>query len=81
MHSEISFQIRHLMISNVKGKFTNFEAHCISDADFKNAEINFTAQVGSLSTCDAQRDGRVKSPDFFDAEKFPTITFTSYFCK
>ncbi len=77
IHSEIGFQIRHLMISNVKGKFANFEASAIADADFKNAEINFTAQVDSLSTGDAQRDGHVKSPDFFDAEKFPTITFKS----
>ena len=77
MHSEIGFQIRHLMISNVKGHFTAFESTCVADADFNNAQINFSAQVDSITTNNEQRDGHLKSPDFFDAEKFPTITFKS----
>ena len=77
MHSEIGFQIRHLMISNVKGKFAGFEASAVADADFSKAEISFTAQVDSLNTGDATRDGHLKSPDFFDAAQFPTLTFKS----
>lgn len=78
MHSEIQFKVKHLMIATVTGSFREFEATMASSAeDFSDAEISFTAQVGSISTGNDQRDGHLKSDDFFSAEKFPTLSFTS----
>ena len=77
-HSEVGFKIKHLMISNVKGNFKTFtiEAESASD-DFKDAKVNFTADVASINTGNEQRDGHLKTADFFDAEKHPKITFES----
>ena len=78
MHSEITFKVKHLMISAVTGNFTKFDATMEAEAeDFSNVKISFTADVDSISTGNEQRDGHLKSADFFDAEKFPTISFTS----
>jgi polyisoprenoid-binding protein YceI len=78
-HSEVGFKIKHLMITNVKGHFKQYEAHVESDhADkFHDASIRFEANIGSIDTGNEQRDGHLKSPDFFDAEKFPKLTFVS----
>ncbi len=77
-HSEISFKVKHLMITNVTGSFTSFDATLESnETDFNNATINFSAQVDSISTNNAQRDGHLKSADFFDAQQFPTLNFES----
>ena len=78
LHSEITFKVKHLMISTVTGNFTRFDASLETDAtDFTNGKIRFSAEVDSISTSNEQRDGHLKSSDFFDAEKFPTISFTS----
>jgi len=75
-HSEIAFKIKHLMISNVKGLFSDFSGQAITDGDdFSTAEINFQLNPASISTGVADRDGHLKSPDFFDVEKFTEITF------
>ncbi|MFY8091630.1 MAG: YceI family protein [Chitinophagaceae bacterium] len=77
-HSEISFKVKHLMISNVTGNFTDFEATLTAnEEDFSDATISFTAQVDSINTNNAQRDGHLKSADFFDAQNFPSISFES----
>lgn len=77
-HSEIEFKVKHLMISTVTGKFGSFhaEAETTSD-DFSNASIRFHADVNSISTGNEQRDGHLKSDDFFNAEQFPTLNFVS----
>ncbi len=77
-HSEIEFKVKHLMISTVTGKFNSFhaEAETISD-DFSNASIRFHAEVNSINTGNEQRDGHLKSDDFFNAEQFPTLSFAS----
>ncbi|MFY8004429.1 MAG: YceI family protein [Chitinophagaceae bacterium] len=78
LHSEIVFKVKHLMISTVTGNFNSFDATMQSDAeDFENAAISFSAQTNSISTNNEQRDGHLKSADFFDAEKFPEIKFVS----
>ena len=78
IHSEIQFKIRHLMISNVTGQFTKFDVSAeTEDEDFLTAKISFTADVGSVATGDEQRDGHLKSPDFFDATRFPQIKFAA----
>ena len=77
-HSEISFKVKHLMISNVTGNFTDFDATLTAnEEDFSDAKISFTAQVDSINTNNAQRDGHLKSADFFDAQHFPSISFES----
>jgi len=77
-HSEIHFKIRHLMITNVTGSFSKFEATMeTTKDDFTDAKISFSAEVASISTNNAQRDGHLISADFFDAEKYPEIKFVS----
>ena len=75
-HTEIGFSVRHLMVSNAKGRFTDFQG----PVDFDEASGNLknlavTIQTKSVDTNDAKRDQHVRGPDFFDAEKYPTITF------
>src|SRR4051812_31337815 len=78
MHSELQFKIRHLMITNVTGQFQQFTADIETEGDdFSTSKINFSADVASVSTSNEQRDGHLKSPDFFDVEKYPTMSFTS----
>ena len=77
-HSEITFKVKHLMITNVTGNFTKFAGELIAEKDdFSDAKISFNADVNSINTNSADRDAHLKSPDFFDAEKFPSITFAS----
>lgn len=77
-HSEVAFKIKHLMISNVKGNFSEFEATALTDGDdFSSAEIDVKINTASINTGVADRDGHLKSPDFFDAEKYPAMTFKS----
>lgn len=77
-HSEVKFKVKHLMISTVSGSIDKFnvEVNSTSD-DFTNANINFTADMSTINTNSEQRDGHLKSGDFFDVEKFPTMNFTS----
>jgi polyisoprenoid-binding protein YceI len=77
-HSEIAFKVKHLMISNVKGQFSEFSGQVVTDGDdFATAEISFQINPASISTGAADRDGHLKSPDFFDVDNFDAITFTS----
>lgn len=78
VHSEITFKVKHLMITNVTGSFTQFDATMESEAaDFSDAKIFFEADVNSIFTNSEQRDSHLKSDDFFAAEKFPKLSFTS----
>ncbi|GAB98824.1 hypothetical protein GONAM_03_00030 [Gordonia namibiensis NBRC 108229] len=75
-HSTVGFSVKHLMVSKVRGTFENFSGTITVDengAPSVQAEIDVT----SISTNNAQRDGHIKSADFFDAEKYPTATFVS----
>ena len=75
-HSKVSFKVKHLMISNVVGNFKEFEGQVSSDEnDFSGAVINFSLNTASIDTEIADRDAHLKSADFFDAEKYPKITF------
>lgn len=77
-HSEITFKVKHMMISNVKGEFRNFSAEIEAEDDtFKNAKVNATIQTDSIDTNNADRDAHLKGEDFFNAAKNPTITFSS----
>ncbi len=75
-HSEITFKVRHLMISNVKGEFTDFNVELESEDDqFKNVNAKAEIKTDSVNTKSADRDAHLRGEDFFNAEKFPTITF------
>ena len=77
-HSEITFKVRHMMISNVKGAFNTFTAEVEAEDDtFKNAKVSATIHVDSIDTNNADRDTHLKSADFFNVEQNPTITFES----
>jgi len=77
-HSHAQFKVRHMMISNVKGEFTKLSGTVkIDSADVTQSTVDVTVDTASISTRDTQRDGHLKSPDFFDVEKYPTITFQS----
>lgn len=75
-HSEIGFKVKHMMFTNVSGKFNNFTAEISSDGDdFNNASINFEAAIDSVSTGNTDRDNHLLSADFFDAAQFPKLQF------
>jgi polyisoprenoid-binding protein YceI len=77
-HSEIKFGVKHLMITNVTGKFGAFNAEVVSEKeDFSDAKISFSAEIDSISTGNEQRDGHLKSADFFDAAVYPELKFNS----
>lgn len=77
-HSTAEFKVKHMMISNVKGTFGGLKGVLtLGEPDTTQSSIQASADVSTLSTGDAQRDGHLKSTDFFDAEKFPEISFKS----
>lgn len=77
-HSELQFKIKHLMISTVSGQFNEFNTTVETDGDdFTKAKIHFEASVNSIFTNNEQRDARLKNSDFFDAAKYPSLTFES----
>ncbi len=77
-HSHLTFTITHLAVSDVDGTFKDFDATiAASKPDFSDATVTFTANTASVNTGVDQRDAHLKSPDFFDAAKFPTVSFAS----
>jgi polyisoprenoid-binding protein YceI len=77
-HTHAQFKVRHLMISNVKGDFDKVSGTVTYDeANPEASSIDVSIDVASISTREPQRDAHLKSPDFFDVEKYPTITFKS----
>ena len=75
-HSQVQFKVKHLMITTVTGHFNDFESSVITDGDdFNTAKINFTAKTASATTGNEQRDGHLQNDDFFNAEKFPELSF------
>jgi polyisoprenoid-binding protein YceI len=77
-HSQAEFTIRHMAISNVRGRFTNINGTIAFDEnDPSKSSVNATVDTTTVDTGVAQRDGHLKSPDFFDVAKFPTMTFVS----
>ncbi len=77
-HSKLGFSISHFGISETEGRFTQFDGSVLSDKpDFSDAKIELVIDVASINTEDAQRDNHLRSADFFEAEKFPSIIFRS----
>jgi polyisoprenoid-binding protein YceI len=77
-HSEIQFKVKHLVISTVTGHFREFEGTVETEEDnFETSVIKFSANTASVDTNQPQRDEHLRSADFFDAEKYPKLTFKS----
>ncbi len=77
-HSAAEFKVKHMMISNVKGQFTGVSGKLTFDeSDVTKSAIEATIDAASINTREAQRDAHLKSADFFDVEKFPTLAFKS----
>lgn len=77
-HSEVQFKVKHMVISTVTGNFDNFNADVESNSDdFSNAKFEFDAKIDSINTKNADRDGHLKSADFFAADQFPELKFES----
>jgi polyisoprenoid-binding protein YceI len=77
-HSSVNFQVSHLVISKVNGNFQEFEGTITFDGEnFREASTDWTVQTASISTDDEKRDNHLRSDDFFNAEKYPSLTFVS----
>ncbi|MCP8969369.1 YceI family protein [Ectobacillus ponti] len=78
-HSSVGFEVKHMMVSKVRGQFTSYTAdvEAADLTDLTTASISFKFDVASINTSSADRDGHLKSADFFDAEQYPAITFQS----
>lgn len=76
-HSKVGFGITHLMISQVEGLFSDFEVTATATESFDDATFSVDIKTASIDTDNERRDNHLKSPDFFDAETYPSITFES----
>ena len=78
VHSLAEFKVKHMMISNVKGQFTRLSGLITLDEnDITKSQVEASIEAASINTSDAQRDAHLRSADFFDVEKFPTLSFRS----
>jgi len=77
-HSLIEFAVKHMMVTTVKGRFTKFQGDVeIDEQTPANSKVDVTIETASITTGDDNRDGHLRGADFFEPEKYPTITFTS----
>ena len=77
-HSEVQFKVKHLMITTVTGSFSSYHATITTeDENFMKGKVEFSADINSISTGNADRDAHLKSAEFFDAEKYPQIKFVT----
>jgi polyisoprenoid-binding protein YceI len=76
-HSSVSFSVRHLMVSKVRGQFTDFTADIVTAEDPLASRVTAVVQMASIDTRDSGRDEHLRTNDFFDIENHPTMTFTS----
>ena len=77
-HSEVGFKVRHMMVTNVRGNFSDFKGTLeLDETDITRSTVDVTIQAASIYTGVEKRDEHLRSPDFFDAAKFPALTFKS----
>ncbi len=76
-HSEVTFTVRHMMVSKVRGHFTSFEGEIEIADDRLNSTVRASVDMASIDTRDENRDNHLRSPDFFDVEKYPKMEFAS----
>lgn len=81
-HTKVGFNVVHMAVAEVEGKFNDFDGTVTSKSDdFNGADVSFTAKVASVDTDNERRDNHLKSDDFFNAEKFPELKFTGKIVK
>jgi polyisoprenoid-binding protein YceI len=77
VHSSVGFEVKHMMISTVRGHFSEFEGTLEAAEDYHDSRVQGSAQVASIDTGNADRDAHLRSPEFFDAKRYPEIHFES----
>ena len=77
VHSEVSFTVRHLMVSKVRGRFGSFSGELVTADDPLQSSVHASVDLASIDTGNADRDAHVRSADFFDVEQYPTLTYRS----
>jgi polyisoprenoid-binding protein YceI len=77
VHSEVSFVVRHMVVSKVRGRFDTFEGTIVTAEDPLDSSVQVTIESGSIDTNQDQRDEHIRSADFLDVEHYPTLSFTS----
>jgi len=77
VHTEISFVVRHMVVSKVRGRFDKFEGTIVTAEDPARSQVSITIDAASIDTHNEQRDAHVRAPDFLDVDEFPVISFTS----
>ena len=77
VHSEVSFTVRHMMVSKVRGRFDTFEGTIVTGADPLSSSVTATVDLSSINTGQEQRDAHIRSADFFEVEKHPNMIFAS----
>jgi len=77
-HSRVGFSVSHMVVSSVSGRFKQFTGKVeLDEANLTKSQVDISIKTESIDTDDAKRDEHLRSPDFFDAKKFPTLTFKS----
>ncbi|HEX4805983.1 MAG TPA: YceI family protein [Conexibacter sp.] len=76
-HSSVGFEVKHMMIATVRGHFRAFEGALEAAPDYRDSRVGGSADVASIDTGNADRDEHLRSPEFFDAERYPKIAFAS----
>jgi polyisoprenoid-binding protein YceI len=77
IHSEIAFSVRHLMISKVRGRFTGYDVTIVTGEDLLSSTVTAAIDLASIDTGNEQRDNHLRSADFFEVEKYPTMSYRS----
>src|SRR6516164_7883260 len=77
VHSEVGFTARHMMVSKVRGRFRTFSGQIVTGASPLDSSVSAEIDLTSIDTGNEQRDGHLKSPDFFEVETYPTMTYQS----
>jgi polyisoprenoid-binding protein YceI len=77
VHSEVSFAVKHMMVSKVRGRFDKFEGTIVTAEDPLASSVTASVDLSSINTGQEQRDAHIRSADFFEVERHPTMTFTS----
>ncbi|MGO8979127.1 MAG: YceI family protein [Streptosporangiaceae bacterium] len=77
VHSEVGFSVRHMMVSKVRGRFTTFSGQLVTGEDPVSSSVTAEIDLASINTGQEQRDAHIRSADFFEVEKYPTMTYRS----
>lgn len=77
VHSDVSFSVRHMMVSKVRGQFTDFEGEIVTAGTPTDSSVTATIRLESIDTRNEQRDAHIRSKDFFEVETYPTMTYRS----